>query len=147
MESLPDDLRAALDGGDADAVAKLMPPNLPKNLQKKMLKHAQTNAQRIAQNKSIVPINAKILGQQDAAPPQTKKASTDSSAANRDCSVQLACVVDDVLEFVAQSPGLSPELIDALMARRPDLKLALEPRLNALRNLAYAEGIAAVRAK
>ena len=88
-----------------------------------------------------------IAAQEDAAPPPQKKATTDSSAANPGCSVQLACVVDDVLEFVAQSPGISPELVDALMARRPALKLALEPRLNALRNLAYAEGIAAVRTK
>ena len=137
METLPRELREALDKGDVDAAQKHMPNDFSKGLQKKIIRHAHVNLQKIQQGKKPQPINEKIFGQQETSEKKTLQ-TQNQGATSPTSSAQINMVVDDLLDHL--SILVSSDVMELLRSKRSSLSSALHPRLTALRNLSYAEG-------
>ena len=149
---MPAEVQSAIDAGDADRVTALltpMPEGMSKSMMKKLVKQAQIAAKRLAQGKSaqaaaLPPAGGKPKGEAkggskgESGPP----AAALKPAAGTVAGVEEQAIVADLLAAVG-GLALPEEAQRALQDQRAALCSAIAPRVNAIRNDAYAQGFTA----
>ena len=145
---MPPEVQSAIDAGDADRVTALLTPlpdGMSKSQQKKLVKQAQIAGKRLAQGK---PAHAASLPSAGAKPKAEAKgdggahADVIKPAAGTVAGVEEQAIIADLLAAIG-GLVLPDGAASALQGQRAALCSAIAPRVNAIRNDAYAQGFTA----
>jgi len=149
----PPAVQAAIDAGDSAEVTKLLTPlpeGMSKALFKKLVKLADINAKKLSQGKSTAPAAAakpaapKAAAAASAAPAGAAAApmGAASQTMGGGAGIHGDALVTDMLARI-ESLGFPAEVLATLQQQREAISEAMAPRLNAMRNTAYAQGFTA----
>lgn len=158
----PPAVQAAINAGQAAEVVILLTPlpeGMSKALMKKLVKQAEVNGKKLSQGKTVVAQAAQASSEPTAAAPTAAPskptvAVTAAPAAARPLAPAVApamsgvgdidsdAIVADIVACI-EGLGLPAEAIATLHGRQGVLSNTISPRLNAMRNRAYAQGFTA----
>ena len=155
-EEVPADIQAAIDAGDVEMTTKLLtsaPESTSKSLKKKLIKNAEITAKKLASGKKppasstaalAVSTDVPTTSQTPRAklpamlpPPPIPSGSDGGMVGSMESELitdLLACI-----DFL----GLPDDAVSTLHAHKATLAMALQPRVNAIRNDAYTAGFGA----
>ena len=153
---MPADIQAAIDAGDVQMTTKLLSSaleSMSKSLKKKLIKNAEITAKKLASGKKP-PANSTAAPAVSTDVPttsQTPRAKLPctlppppipSSSAGGAVGSMESILITDLLACI-DSLDLPDDAVSKLRAHEATLAMALQPRVNAIRNAAYTAGFSA----